>query len=231
MDAFFAWDVHLRSLVPAILADTLLSVDFCHQKQGKTLRCCSTLLYVWGITHFYASSHMGTLPNPLRSFSKIPLHRCYAMEWKAEIEHWSIDHISWICPWFRPDDILIRCGDYPNEMHAIYRAWEKPVFVGDRELDRELQEKVDALTKKLEIMGAQLKALENKNEESSLIIDGLQRQCKKKDQEIERLKDECANINEKTIHATKMQKTDLDSQLREISAKIAYLEAEHAKQA
>ncbi|KAL2337243.1 hypothetical protein Fmac_011689 [Flemingia macrophylla] len=46
MDAFFAWDVHLRSPVPAILADTLLSVNFCHQKQGKTLRCCSTLLYV-----------------------------------------------------------------------------------------------------------------------------------------------------------------------------------------
>ncbi|KAL2318763.1 hypothetical protein Fmac_032639 [Flemingia macrophylla] len=46
MDAFFAWDVHLRSLVPTILADTLLSVDFCHQKQGKMLRCCSTPLYV-----------------------------------------------------------------------------------------------------------------------------------------------------------------------------------------
>ncbi|KAL2318765.1 hypothetical protein Fmac_032641 [Flemingia macrophylla] len=80
MDAFFAWDVHLRSHVPAILVETLLSVNFCHQKQGKTLRCCSTLLYVWGITHCYASSHMGTLPDPLRSFSKIPFRRHYAME-------------------------------------------------------------------------------------------------------------------------------------------------------
>ncbi|KAL2325763.1 hypothetical protein Fmac_024821 [Flemingia macrophylla] len=308
MDAFFAWDVHLRSLVPVILADILLSVDFCHQKQGKPLRCCSTLLYVWGITHFYASSHMGTLPDPLRSFSKIPLRRRYAMEWKAEIEYWNINHFSWICPWFRHGDVLIQCGNYPiiplmglrgciayspklemkqlmrtqtvpsqkklgglcffydsdhrEETHAIYRAWEKPVYVGDRELgkarasvssdyeewrkrrgvphpstshapaaaDGELQEKVDALTKKLEIIGAQLRTLEDDNKASSFVIDGLQRQCKKKDQEIERLKDECANINEKTTRATKMQKTDPNSQLREVSAKIAHLEAEHAKQ-
>ncbi|KAL2325868.1 hypothetical protein Fmac_024926 [Flemingia macrophylla] len=258
MDAFFSWDVHLRSLVPAVLADTLLFVDFCHQKQGKTLRCCSTLFYMWGIAHFYASSHMGTLPDALRSFSKIPLRHHYAMEWKAKVERWSNDHFSWICPSFRPGDILIRCGDYPkelgglrffydsdhqDEMHAICRAWEKLVFMGDRELgkarasvssdyeewrkrrgmplpstlhapasiDRELQEKFDALTKKLEIMGAQLKALEDKNEESSLVIDGLQRQCKKKDQEIERLKDESANLNEKTIQATKMQKVNPNS--------------------
>ncbi|KAL2319772.1 hypothetical protein Fmac_028741 [Flemingia macrophylla] len=114
MDTFFAWDVHLTSLVPVILADTLLSVNYCHQKQGKTLRCCLTLLYVWGITHFYASSYMGTLPEPLSSFSKIPLRRRYAMEWKAEVEHWSINHFSWICPWFCPGDILIRCRDYQS---------------------------------------------------------------------------------------------------------------------
>ncbi|KAL2318762.1 hypothetical protein Fmac_032638 [Flemingia macrophylla] len=115
---------------------------------------------------------MGTLPEPLRSLSKIPLRRRYAMEWKAEVEHWNVDHFSWICPWFRPGDILIR-----------------------------------------------------------IVIDGLQRQCKKKDQEIEWLGDECANINEKTIRAAKMQKTESDSQLREVSAKIAHLKAEHAKQA
>ncbi|KAL2322209.1 hypothetical protein Fmac_026588 [Flemingia macrophylla] len=44
MDAFFAWDVHSKSPIPTILADTMLSVDFCHQKQGKTLRGSSTLV-------------------------------------------------------------------------------------------------------------------------------------------------------------------------------------------
>ncbi|KAL2334005.1 hypothetical protein Fmac_015218 [Flemingia macrophylla] len=299
----------LKIPLPAILADTLLSVDFCHQKQGKTLRCCSKLLYVWGITHFYAFSHMGALPDPLRIFLKTPLRRRYALEWQTEVEHWSIDHFFWICPWFRPCNVLIRCGNYPSiplmglrgcmayspklamrqlmrtqtipsqkdlgglrffydydhqdEMHTIYRAWEKPIFVGDGELgkarvsvssdyeewrrrrgvsqpstshaptsaDRELQDKVEALTKTLEIMGAQLRALEDKDEESSLIIDGLQRQCKKKDQEIGLLKDECANINEKAIRATKMLKVNPNSQLQEVTEKIAHLEAEHTKQA
>ena len=43
-----------------------------------------------------------------------------------------------------------------------------------------------------------MRVLEEKNEESNFIIDGLQRQCKKKDHEIERLKDECANLTEET---------------------------------
>ncbi|KAL2347439.1 hypothetical protein Fmac_001439 [Flemingia macrophylla] len=214
MDALFAWDVHLRSPMPAILADTLLS-------------------------------SYGALPDPLRSFPKIPLRCRYAMEWKAEVEHWSIDHFSWICPWFCLGDILIRCGDYPSvplmglrgciayspkvamrklmraqtvpsqeelgglyffhesvsleDLHAICKAWEKPVYMGDGELGKarasvsidykewrkrrgvpqpstslapasansELQDKVDALTKKLEIMGSQLRALEDKEQESS----------------------------------------------------------------
>ncbi|KAL2336946.1 hypothetical protein Fmac_011392 [Flemingia macrophylla] len=37
MDTFFAWDVHLRSPVPAILADTLLS------SYGDTARSCEEL--------------------------------------------------------------------------------------------------------------------------------------------------------------------------------------------
>ncbi|XP_020225244.1 uncharacterized protein LOC109807129 [Cajanus cajan] len=177
MDAFFAWDVHMKSPVPAILADTLLSINLSQQKQGKTIRCCTSLLYVWGITHFYASSHMGTLPDPLRSFSKIPVCRRYASEWKEEMEQWSIEHFTWVCPWFRPSNILIRCGNYPSiplmglrgciaysprlamrqlmrtqivptkeelrglcfffdsehqrDMHAVIRAWERPIYEGD----------------------------------------------------------------------------------------------------
>ncbi|KAL2330662.1 hypothetical protein Fmac_018243 [Flemingia macrophylla] len=96
------------------------------------------------------------------------------MEWKAKVEHWSIDHFSWISPWFHPGDVLIWCGNYPSiplmglrgciayspklamrklmrtktihsqeelgglcffydsdhqdEMRAICKAWEKPIF-------------------------------------------------------------------------------------------------------
>ncbi|KAL2330656.1 hypothetical protein Fmac_018237 [Flemingia macrophylla] len=125
-----------------------------------------------------------------------------------------------------------------DEILAICRAWEKPIYNGDGGLgkpkvtissdhekwrsdrgvpkpstqeaptavDGELQEKVDAMTKRMKIMGAQMRAHEDKNEESSLIIDGLQRQCrqcKKKDQDIEWLKDECTATNEEVAHAAK----------------------------
>ncbi|KAL2322187.1 hypothetical protein Fmac_026566 [Flemingia macrophylla] len=87
MDAFFSWDVHLNSPLPAILADTLLSIKFCHQKQGKTLRCCTTLL-------------TQTIP-------------C-----KEELGR--------LCLFYDPD--------HRDEMHAICRAWEKRIYIGDGEL-------------------------------------------------------------------------------------------------
>ncbi|KAL2325975.1 hypothetical protein Fmac_025033 [Flemingia macrophylla] len=217
------------------------------------------------------------------------------MEWKAKLEHWSVDHFSWICPWFQSDDIIVRCRDYPSvplmdlrgciaysprlamrqlmrtqtiplkeelgglcffydpshreAMLSVSRAWEKPVYIGDRELrkprgvphpstqdvptsaNKELQEKVKALTKKLEIMGAQLRALEEKEEESILIIDGLQWQYKKKDQDIEQIKEECTATHEEVTHATKIQKVDSGSQLHEALKKIVQLESECAQQA
>ncbi|CAJ1947830.1 unnamed protein product [Sphenostylis stenocarpa] len=125
---------------------------------------------------------------------------------------------------------------------AVRKAWERPVYMGDRELGKArvavtsdyeawrnrrgvaqpsttpttsirnegLQTQIDALTQRIEIIGGQMRALEEKEQESILTIDGLRRQGKKKDHEIE---------------------TSSDSQLQEITAKTAHLEAESAKQA
>ncbi|CAJ1969293.1 unnamed protein product [Sphenostylis stenocarpa] len=128
---------------------------------------------------------------------------------------------------------------------AVRKAWEKPVFMGDRELGKarvavssdyevwrkrrgmsqpstslltsanseELQAQVDALTQRIEIMGAQMRALEEREQESILTID-------------ERLKDQCADSNEQAIRASKAARTSSDSQLQEITAKSTRLEAE-----
>ena len=146
---------------------------------------------------------------------------------------------------------------------AVRKAWERPVYMGDRELGKarvtvtsdyeawrrrremarpsttpapianneELQAQVNALTQRVEIMGAQIQVLEEKEQASILTIDGLQRQGKKKDHEIERLKDQCADSNQQAIRASKVARTSSDSQLQEITAKSARLEAESAKQA
>nr|KYP42033.1 hypothetical protein KK1_036596 [Cajanus cajan] len=66
IDAFYAWDAHSKSPVPIILADILITINFCNQKSGKQMICCNSLLYVWAYTHFFAKNHMEKLPNPLR---------------------------------------------------------------------------------------------------------------------------------------------------------------------
>ncbi|CAJ1938837.1 unnamed protein product [Sphenostylis stenocarpa] len=93
-----------------------------------------------------------------------------------------------------------------------------------------LQTQIDALTQRIEIIRAQMRALEEKEQESILTIDGLRRQGKKNDHEIERLKDQCADANEQAIRTSKTTRTSSDSQLQEITAKTAHLEAESAKQ-
>uniref|UniRef100_A0A151UEB3 DUF7745 domain-containing protein n=1 Tax=Cajanus cajan TaxID=3821 RepID=A0A151UEB3_CAJCA len=46
MDVFFAYETQKKNPVPAILADSLLSLEVCHQKKRGMLRCCNHLLYV-----------------------------------------------------------------------------------------------------------------------------------------------------------------------------------------
>jgi len=75
MDVFFAYETRGANLILAIMADTFLSMEIYHQKKRGMLHCCNHLLYVWLVTHLYASSHMSYLPTPLRSFHHIPLKK------------------------------------------------------------------------------------------------------------------------------------------------------------
>ena len=73
MDMFFRFSTYDANLVPTILADTFLSMEVSHQKKGEKLRCCSHMLYVWVMTHMLVGNHMGSFPNPLKSFYHIPI--------------------------------------------------------------------------------------------------------------------------------------------------------------
>ncbi|MED6149760.1 hypothetical protein PIB30_065651, partial [Stylosanthes scabra] len=67
MDVFYKYDTRNMNPIPAILADTFLSIDVCNQKKGGgRLRCCSHMLYVWFMTYAYAGNCMGFVPNPLK---------------------------------------------------------------------------------------------------------------------------------------------------------------------
>lgn len=96
MDVFFAYETRGENPILAILANTFLSMEICHQKKREMLRCCDYLLFVWLVTHLYASNHMGYFLNPLRSFHHILLKKQEAMEWNKDLSKLEVEHFQWV---------------------------------------------------------------------------------------------------------------------------------------
>ncbi|KAJ1397508.1 hypothetical protein SESBI_31756 [Sesbania bispinosa] len=98
MDVFAQYETQGLNPVPAILADTLLTLEVCQKKNGGTLKCCTHLLYVWIITHMYACELRTLFPDPLRDFGRIKVKRQEAREWKKELADIQDNKIAWTCP-------------------------------------------------------------------------------------------------------------------------------------
>ncbi|KAJ1378423.1 hypothetical protein SESBI_47883 [Sesbania bispinosa] len=112
MDVFAQYETQGLNPVPAILADTLLTLEVCQKKNGGTLKCCTHLLYVWIITHMYACELQTLFPDPLRDFGRIQVKRREAREWKKELADIQDNKIAWTCPWYSPYEVIF--GDFAN---------------------------------------------------------------------------------------------------------------------
>ena len=114
MDVFYKFATQSMNPIPAILADTFLTLEVCHQKNGGRLRCCSQMLYVWFMTHAYAGNRMGSLPHPLKDFYRVPTKHQEAHVWKQEFSEIESNAFMWVCPWYQGMNIIYNCGDFPN---------------------------------------------------------------------------------------------------------------------
>ena len=116
MDVFFAVEKKKRNPVPAVLAETFLTLNFCQRKTKGKLRCCVHLLYVWIITHMHAGNHIKSVAEPLRSFHRIPAKSQDEYEWREEFNNMDARSFKWVCPWYGRErgDIIYSCGDFPN---------------------------------------------------------------------------------------------------------------------
>ncbi|KAJ1407998.1 G-patch domain [Sesbania bispinosa] len=269
MDVFAQHETQGLNPVPAILADTLLSLEVCQKKNEGVLKCCTHLLYVWIITHMYACELRTLFPDPLRDFGRIKVKRQEAREWKKELADIQDNKIAWTCPWYSPYEVIFSCGDFANvplmgprgyvaytpsialrqlkrtqvkpveeQLGGIYfqydvpdasqllvrvrAAWRNVQRKGDDELgkprisasqeynewrkakgvpeyvlreaphaegsSRSSDETLKAMAFELERARVQIKQLEEVEEAAEWEIDALKRQCKKKDEQIERLK-------------------------------------------
>ncbi|RDX63945.1 hypothetical protein CR513_57557, partial [Mucuna pruriens] len=55
IDAFLGKRDRGESLVVAVLANTYYTLNYYHEKNGRGLRCCTSLLYLWMTAHLFHS--------------------------------------------------------------------------------------------------------------------------------------------------------------------------------
>ncbi|KAJ1431566.1 hypothetical protein SESBI_07101 [Sesbania bispinosa] len=190
MDVFAQYETQGLNPVPAILADTLLTLEVCQKKNGGTLKCCTHLLYVWIITHMYACELHTLFPDPLRDFGRIKVKRQEAREWKKELADIQDNKIAWTCPWYSPYEY-----DVPDASQLLVRvraAWRNVQRKGDEELGKprmSASQEYNEWRKARGVPEYVLREAPHAEEEAAeWEIDALKRQCKKKDEQIERLK-------------------------------------------
>ena len=74
ISVFMAVEHHRVNPIPAILADTYMSLSYCQHKEGGKLRCCLQLLIVWIGNHFFGKEwsrdiRLETTSQPLKDFA------------------------------------------------------------------------------------------------------------------------------------------------------------------
>ncbi|KAJ1382709.1 hypothetical protein SESBI_44022 [Sesbania bispinosa] len=134
MDVFAQYETQGLNPVPAILADTLLSLEVCQKKNGGVLKCCTHLLYVWIITHMYACELRTLFPDPLKDFGRIKVKRQEAREWKKELADIQDNKIVWMCPWYSPYEYDV--PDASQLLVKVRAAWRNVHRKGDDELGK-----------------------------------------------------------------------------------------------
>ncbi|RDX92492.1 hypothetical protein CR513_25362, partial [Mucuna pruriens] len=62
VDAFLTKKDKGENPVIVVLANTYYTLNYCHEKNGKGLRCCTSLLYLWITTHLFHNKRRATCP-------------------------------------------------------------------------------------------------------------------------------------------------------------------------
>ncbi|XP_054806247.1 uncharacterized protein LOC129308901 [Prosopis cineraria] len=113
-------EYHNVNPVPAILAETYLTLTQCHDKGKGKVNCCIALLDLWMLGHLYGK----TLPfrkkndsdsNPLMSFKgQFMIDGMSYMDWKRTFSELKESSILWKLDWWWKEEVIYHCGDFPN---------------------------------------------------------------------------------------------------------------------
>ena len=103
--------------VPAILAETFRSLNFCRQNGDARFIGCGPLLYIWLRSHLGCGK--GVFTKPFRN-DALPIQEFCQVEWPIldSREEWvyqfanlTDEQVNWMAPWMPGAPVLYRCGN------------------------------------------------------------------------------------------------------------------------
>ncbi|KAF1885954.1 hypothetical protein Lal_00018495 [Lupinus albus] len=117
IDVFAKFKRFLTNPVPAVVAETLMSFQRCHERGVHKIRCCVQLLFVWILTRFKHHQYPDWSRYPLRRFRKIPSKPMHLSDWKKLFVEITPRNFGTKCGLYdRYPEIMYSCGDYANMM-------------------------------------------------------------------------------------------------------------------
>ncbi|KAK9028670.1 hypothetical protein V6N11_025820 [Hibiscus sabdariffa] len=106
------------SPIPAILAETFLSLNACRQLEGGRFRGCAPLLYVWIKSHFWKTPNQVlsginfTNFSPLKDFLAKEWDEVDSSKWVEAFRNLQEQDLVWRVPWLRCRKFLYKCYDH-----------------------------------------------------------------------------------------------------------------------
>ncbi|KAK8975478.1 hypothetical protein V6N11_069908 [Hibiscus sabdariffa] len=116
-EVFNQFQYHI-SPVPAILAETFLSLNVCRQLEGGRFRGCAPLLYVWIKSHFWKTPRETlygiNLMNfsPLKEFLEKVWDEVDSTKWVEAFRNLQEQYLVWKVSWLRCRKFLYKCYDH-----------------------------------------------------------------------------------------------------------------------
>ena len=113
--------------VPAIVAETFRTLNFCRRSENRDLVCCIQMLYVWIRSHFWGTNptflkfYMGDF-FPITQFCKMVwLRNQSRAQWVITLQNLESTDITWKAPWMPRESMLYGFRD--NLWVPLLRVW------------------------------------------------------------------------------------------------------------
>ncbi|RDX79149.1 hypothetical protein CR513_40462, partial [Mucuna pruriens] len=112
IDAFLAKRDRGKNPIIAVLANTYYYLNYFFEKNGKGLRCCTSLQYLWMTAHLFHNGKRTAYPIEDDHWSCIrPLTKG---EWTTCLDEATKKSIHWYSQQNEREDVIIKCGGFLN---------------------------------------------------------------------------------------------------------------------